>query len=105
MVVSLPSHITGFVSITEISEPLAAVVERAAMTDEDQEEELPNLRDFFYVGQWVRCVIMTLDDGSKKAGSSSVRADGNGKHSRRIELSLKPGLVNIGVASKDLGVG
>ncbi|KAL1925395.1 uncharacterized protein VTP21DRAFT_278 [Calcarisporiella thermophila] len=117
LVVSLPNHLTGYVSITDISEPLTKLVEKAAMEDaeeSDEEEdmepdrdekkettELPDLKTLFHIGQWVPCVIVQLEGPSADAAAVS----GHEKRRKRIELSLKPELLNSGVSSKDLQPG
>ncbi|OZJ06201.1 hypothetical protein BZG36_00854, partial [Bifiguratus adelaidae] len=109
MAVSLPNHLTGYVAITEISDKISKLVEKAAAADEDEDMEdedqdmdsetaLPDLKALFHVGQWVRCIILELDDGKKGGGAM----DKEQKSKKRIELSLKPNLVNNGVAAKDL---
>ncbi|KAJ3043804.1 Protein RRP5 [Rhizophlyctis rosea] len=96
LAVSLPNQLTGYVSITEISDHISAQVEKAANDeDEDEDAEVPNLRDFFYLGQPITCVVI----------STEVNKEGEGKSRRRIELSLKPELVNVGVSATDLFVG
>ncbi|KAF9215680.1 rRNA biogenesis protein rrp5 [Podila verticillata] len=86
LVVSLPNNLTGYVTITEISDELL------------ESETLPSLKDLFYVGQWVQCVIVGLQQGA----SGGSAASGSDKHRRKILLSLKPFIVNAGVKSIDI---
>lgn len=126
LVISLPNQQTGFVSITDISDYITAQVEAAAgdmendddeenttgaADKDDQETEVPNLSDFFTVGQLLTCAISALQTGSPSAPSSNSN---NGKNSnnnaaapssstkRRIELSLKPEHVNAALSVTDL---
>lgn len=91
--VSLPHQLTGVVPITEISEGVSAMVEKVANQDEDEDMDeevaLPNLKEMFRVGQWIRCKITSLQSGDKKV----------------IELTLKPKLVNEDIEKVDITPG
>ncbi|KAF1805233.1 hypothetical protein FB192DRAFT_1361755 [Mucor lusitanicus] len=92
--VSLPHQLVGVVPITEISDAITAIVEKVANEDEDEDMDgeataLPNLADLFYVGQWVRCKITSIQTDGKKV----------------IELSLKPSLVNEDIIKVDITPG
>ncbi|KAG0172965.1 rRNA biogenesis protein rrp5 [Apophysomyces sp. BC1034] len=92
--VSLPHQLSGVVPITEISDALTSMVEKAAEAQDDEEDndekpEIPDLHKLFRVGQWLRCRITLAQD----------RANGD---RRRLELSLKPQLVNESVAKVDV---
>ncbi|ORX62966.1 TPR-like protein [Hesseltinella vesiculosa] len=89
LLVSLPCQLNGSVAITEISGPLTSLVELAA-EDEDDEIELPSLSDLFYIGQWVHCRVIQLEET---------------KGAKRIELSLKPSVVNENVLKVDVSQG
>ncbi|KAG0094044.1 rRNA biogenesis protein rrp5 [Podila epicladia] len=89
LVVSLPNNLTGYVTITEISDELL------------EGESLPSLKELFYVGQWVQCVIVGLQQGA----SGGSAASGSDKHRRKILLSLKPFIVNAGVKAIDIASG
>lgn len=90
IVVGLPNQLVGVVPITEVSDQLSTLVEAAA-EDEDDEIELPNNKDIFYIGQWVQCRVTGVegDDGSKK----------------KIDLSMKPSAVNGSIAKMDVTSG
>ncbi|ORX93442.1 nucleic acid-binding protein [Basidiobolus meristosporus CBS 931.73] len=96
--VSLPNHLIGFVSITEISDAISTLVEIAAKAEEDSDDEemvdtqLPSLKEIFQVGQYVNCSVTKLEGVSDKGA----------KAKRRIELSLNPSTVNAGIARDDL---
>lgn len=93
--VSLPHQLTGVIPITEISEGISAMVEKVANQDDEEDEDmdeeiaLPNLKELFHVGQWVRCKITSLQSGNKKA----------------IDLTLKPKLVNEDLEKVDVTPG
>ncbi len=78
LTVSLPSGLSGCVSITDISDELCALLERIANDDDDapSADSVPDLRSLFHVGQLVLCTVLDFcsEDGSK----------------RRIDLSLNP---------------
>ncbi|KAI9013729.1 hypothetical protein CLU79DRAFT_387856 [Phycomyces nitens] len=95
LVVSLPHQLVGVVPITEISAPLTSIVEKVAgQGDENDEEDenitLPNLHSLFRVGQWVRCRLTVLQDRENKVVK------------KRIELSMKPEVVNSDLAKVDV---
>lgn len=85
----MPNNLTGYVTITEISDELL------------EGESLPSLKDLFYIGQWVQCVIVGLQQGA----SGGSAASGSDKHRRKILLSLKPFIVNAGVKAIDIASG
>ncbi|KAG0259771.1 rRNA biogenesis protein rrp5 [Mortierella polycephala] len=91
LVVALPNNLTGYVSISEISDEL---IQAAGDT-------LPNLRDLFFVGQWVQCAIIELQQGA----SGGKAASGSDKHRRKIHLSMRPFIVNAGVKTLDIAAG
>ncbi|ORZ06034.1 hypothetical protein BCR42DRAFT_427544 [Absidia repens] len=94
ILVALPNQLVGTLPITEISDVLTKQVEAAAAADEDEDEdmdnntELPDLNTLFHIGQWVPCSI------------TSVQGNDSGK--KRIELSLKPSIVNSAIAKVDI---
>ncbi|KAI8991069.1 hypothetical protein BDF20DRAFT_811062 [Mycotypha africana] len=96
--VSLPHQLVGVVAITEISDALTAMVEKAANEDENMEDSddddsndisLPKLDKLFRVGQWVRCKVIALQSENKKM----------------IELTLNPSKVNEDVPKIDITPG
>lgn len=105
--VSFTDNISGFVKITNISEQLNAVLEdldedmedeKVAQVKQDGEydssddeatekpsKELPDLKNYFQLGQWLRCSVVlnsTFDTERKK------------NQKKRIELSIAPSDVN-----------
>jgi rRNA biogenesis protein RRP5 len=89
LVISLPNGLTGFVSITEISEEISKIAEQVANDDND-EEELPELNSLFTIGQLIACAVSELSDVSNK---------------KKINLSIKPSIVNATLISKDISTG
>ncbi|KAK9768908.1 rRNA biogenesis protein rrp5 [Basidiobolus ranarum] len=95
--VSLPNHLIGFVSITEVSDAISKAVEAAARAEEDSDDEgsdpvLPSLNELFKIGQYVNCAVTKLEGSSDKSASAK----------KRIELSLNPSTVNAGIMKDDL---
>jgi rRNA biogenesis protein RRP5 len=118
LVVSLPNQLLGHVPITNITSQLTAKLEKldedaergsdVSMDNDVEAEEslLPNLEDLFKPGQYVRAVIMAVhSQGTSFTGLASKSRDGNEKNSRRVELSLVPEKVNVGIAKADLKTG
>jgi rRNA biogenesis protein RRP5 len=126
LVVALPNHMTGKVPITEISDAITRRVEAAALDEESEQDEpmpdvdeevddedlvaaatrlergLPDLRQLFSVGQWVRCAVVGLPDNDE---STTGDAKAKSRRKRHIELSLKVEHVNAGLATLDLIAG
>lgn len=114
LVVSLPNQLFAHVPITQITSQLNERLESTndaedAELDDDQSEssnQVPGLMNLFYVGQYVRAVVITTHapGTTDAAGLGRVRDDAI-KASRRVELSLLPEKVNTGVRKVDLKVG
>lgn len=114
LVVSLPNQLFAHVPITQITSQLSERLESTndaedAELDDDQSEssnQVPGLTNLFYVGQYVRAVVITTHapGTTNAAGLGRVRDDAI-KASRRVELSLLPEKVNTGVRKVDLKVG
>ena len=101
LTVSLPNQLIGYVSITQISSAISRAVETAANADSDDEMSdedsplLPDLKDLFAVGQWVRCAVI-----GKEGGDGDDERDKQKK--KRVDLSLNPEIVNNGIVVDDL---
>ncbi|KAI9206531.1 uncharacterized protein BJ171DRAFT_422163 [Polychytrium aggregatum] len=101
MVVSLPNQLSGFVSITEVSSVFASNIEKATLDDKDDEDEgkdddsgIPDLKSLYAVGQVVLCSVISVSHSSEKDEKTKTR--------NRIELSLRPELVNADFAASTL---
>jgi rRNA biogenesis protein RRP5 len=89
--ISLPNNLTGYVSIAEISDELSDILEKIANEEEEEDEyesqestqkktyELPSLKDMFRIGEWVSCIVVSLESHHDH---------------KKIELSLKPSLIH-----------
>ncbi|KAI0046598.1 nucleic acid-binding protein [Auriscalpium vulgare] len=123
LVVSLPNQLLGHIPITQISTELTRALETMDMDSDDQSEaereeeeeeeetvkssRVPDLQDIFSTGQYVRCVVSAVHaPGAAGAASGMGRGrDEAERASRRVELSLVPEQVNVGVAKMDLKPG
>ena len=118
LVVSLPNQLYGHVPITQISSEFTSALESMDADDElpsDEEAEgadagtsrVPDLFDLFRPGQYLRCVAVAAHAaGATKTAAGTGRArDDVEKVSRRVELSLVPEQVNLGVVKTDLKSG
>ncbi|KAG9314209.1 hypothetical protein JVU11DRAFT_4995 [Chiua virens] len=114
LVVSLPNQLLAHVPITQITSQLTARLESTNTVedeelDDDKSEcstQVPDLTDLFYVGQYIRAIVMSAHapGTTDVVGLGRVRDDAV-KASRRVELSLLPEKVNMGVQKVDLKVG
>lgn len=76
------------------------------MEDEEEGSQIPDLFEMFRVGQYVRAVVTNVHavGVSDMMGVGKLRDD-LAKASRRMELSLVPEKVNVGVQKTDLKSG
>ncbi|KAF8578416.1 U3 snoRNP-associated protein Rrp5 [Ramaria rubella] len=114
LIVSLPCQLVGHVPITHVSTQLTKQLE--ALDEEDEEfleqdddetrpRRAPELFEIFRVGQYVRAVVTAI----RPAGTTSRdiiglrrKMDEIERACQRVELSLIPERVNIGVSKEDL---
>ena len=117
LIVSLPDQLLGHVPITQISSQMTSVLEAAeaestgevesdAEEDTPNDRDLPDLTELFRIGEFVRAFVTLV----KPPGTTDGRVFGHyrdemEKASRRVELSLIPDQVNVGVAKTDLNRG
>ncbi|CAK3974397.1 rRNA biogenesis RRP5 [Lecanosticta acicola] len=88
---ALPNNLTGYVPLTAISDRLNARIEKLLgddNEDEAEDDEDIDLKQIFYIGQWLRAVVASMGTDSPETG---------GKSKKHIELSLVPGAVNGGL--------
>ncbi|KAJ4372710.1 rRNA biogenesis protein rrp5 [Didymella sp. IMI 355093] len=93
VVLALPNNLVGYVPITAVSDKLNERLEKLLKEEEgekgEDEEDFEDveLRDMFFVGQYLRaCVTSTTDDTARAR--------------KRLELSIDPKLVNKGVPKR-----
>jgi len=117
LIVSLPCQLVGHIPITHVSTQLTKQLE--AMDEEDEEDldkededvvprKAAELFEIFRVGQYVRAVITAV----RPAGTTARdviglrrKLDETERACQRVELSLIPEQVNIGVSKQDLTTG
>jgi rRNA biogenesis protein RRP5 len=95
VVVSLPNNLKGFIKATEISDNLTKMVEAELASNksdnDDDESSLPKLSDLLYLGQYVRCVIIKLDESQST--------------NKRIFLSMRESVLNRGLSLRTINAG
>lgn len=99
LVVSLPNHLTAYVSCNRVSKHLDALF--TAYTSSDDSESVPappKLSDFYQEGDSVIGTIVCVE-GQALPGSDEP------KKRKRIEISLIPSQVNADMSSSDLQAG
>jgi rRNA biogenesis protein RRP5 len=79
--------------------------------DEDEDEDEfktrpPSLSELFHPGQYIRAIVTAVHaPGTTNATGIAKARDEASKASRRVELSLVPGCVNVDVHKADLRPG
>ncbi|KAK9239989.1 hypothetical protein V1525DRAFT_396537 [Lipomyces kononenkoae] len=110
---SLPNNLTGYIPITNISEQISTKLDAIEQESDDvssasdgeengedksnkkiNEDQIPDLKSLFRVGQWLRAIVTERQSGSGDNGKK--------KH---IELSIKPEAVNSFIDTEDLTKG
>ncbi|KAK9386774.1 hypothetical protein V1515DRAFT_587107 [Lipomyces mesembrius] len=110
---SMPNNLTGYIPITNISEQISTKLDAIeqdsddvpAASDEENEhrdiskkeineDQIPDLKALFRVGQWLRAIVTERQSGTGDKGRK--------KH---IELSVKPEAVNSIIDREDLTKG
>ena len=98
---SLPNNLTGYVPLTSVSKGLEDRIEKLLNDEEDDDdendesstEESFDLKDHFYLGQYLRAYVVST---GTEAGESS------GRSKKRLELSIDPRQANTGLSKSDL---
>lgn len=94
---ALPNNLTGYITLTSISDKFTEVVEAIAQdeaSDEKDDIEQLDLQSLFYIGQYLRAYVISTTDEMP-----------SGRMGRRhIELSIDPHRVNSGLHKADLVV-
>ncbi|BFZ55342.1 rRNA bioproteinsis protein rrp5 [Savitreella phatthalungensis] len=89
LVIALPNNLLGFVSLVEVSDELAKLVEGVDDSDNDDDMDLPDLpklTTLFAPGQYLRTSVIASTPQQGKDASKK----------NRIDLTLKPSVVNAG---------
>ncbi|KAJ5945564.1 RRNA biogenesis protein RRP5 [Penicillium verhagenii] len=100
LAVSLPNGLVGFVPLTSISKVLDDKIEKLlndeGSDDEDSsDEDSIDLKDYFYIGQYIRTYVVSTGTEATEAGVRSKK---------RLELSIDPKQANTGLSKSDLVV-
>ena len=100
LTVALPNDLSGYVPITAVSKHLTAKIEKLLKVEgsnsqrENEDDEDVILEDYFKIGEYLRVAVTST--GSNGETSSSRK---------RLELSLDPSQVNVGIDKSDLVIG
>ncbi|KAI8900511.1 hypothetical protein BC833DRAFT_523413 [Globomyces pollinis-pini] len=86
LTISLPNQLNGYVSITEINDYITTKVEQVA-EDEEDDLSLPELSDYFSVGQPVSCKVISVSNATSK---------------KRIDLTVNPSSINSKLESNSI---
>ncbi|KAF2189023.1 rRNA biogenesis protein-like protein RRP5 [Zopfia rhizophila CBS 207.26] len=104
IVLALPNNLSGFVPLTAISDKLTTRIEKLVQEEErsdvdssiSEDFEDIDLKEMFFVGQYLRAYVTSSTDGGLKDGVTKSR--------KRIELSIDPKVVNRGISKSNLAV-
>lgn len=95
LALSLPNNLTGYVSLTSISDKLTKRIEALAADEEEVDEQSPDtkidLKKLFSIGQYLRAYVV----------STQEEASTGAKGKRHIELSINPREANSGLNNAD----
>ncbi|KAJ5755064.1 hypothetical protein N7533_004607 [Penicillium manginii] len=94
---SLPNNLVGYVPLTSVSKGLEDRIEKMLNEedddDDDSEEISFDLKDHFYIGQYLRAYVVSTGAEATEAG---------GRNKKHIELSIDPRQANSGLSKSDL---
>ncbi|CAG8054270.1 unnamed protein product [Penicillium olsonii] len=95
---SLPNNLVGYVPLTSVSKGLEDKLEKmlnddAEDDDESSDDESFDLKEHFYLGQYLRAFVVS---------TGSNPDDPKAKSKKRIELSIDPRQTNTGFSKSDL---
>ncbi|KAB5588082.1 RRNA biogenesis protein RRP5 [Ceratobasidium theobromae] len=113
LIISLPNQLMGHVPIVNISSQLTSRLEAAPSNtsepehDEHDEESdsVPSLSHIFTPGQYISCIVKQVRPASSTIDFGAKPRDEEEKAARRVELSIRPNEINVGIGSGDLCVG
>ena len=94
LALSIPNNLTGYVSLTSISDKLTKRIEALAADEEAEEQNADtriDLKKLFFVGQYLRAYVT----------STQEEASTGAKGKRHIELSINPREANSGLNKVD----
>ncbi len=94
LALNLPNNLTGYVSLTSISDNLTKQIEALAANEEADEQDAEteiDLKKFFSIGQYLRAYVT----------STQEEASTGAKGKRHIELSINPREANSGLKKAD----
>src|SRR5690606_23515724 len=107
---SLPNNLTGYIPLTAISNQYSSILEKVLADQEqsdaddemverssEEDETYIRLDRQYYVGQFLRAFVVSVEDSGKHSTSRQPR--------KRIELSIHPAQANEPLTLKELVVG
>lgn len=94
---SLPNNLVGYVPLTAVSKGLDDRIEKMLNEEEDDDDSSDeisfDLKDHFYIGQYLRAYVVSTGTESTEAGA---------RNKKRLELSIDPRQTNSGLSKSDL---
>ncbi|KAJ5980771.1 hypothetical protein N7481_008069 [Penicillium waksmanii] len=94
---SLPNNLVGYVPLTSVSKGLENRIEKMLNEEEDDDDDSEeisfDLKDHFYIGQYLRAYVVSTGAEATEAG---------GRNKKHIELSIDPRQANSGLSKSDL---
>ncbi|KAG8680586.1 rRNA biogenesis protein rrp5, partial [Ceratobasidium sp. 394] len=114
LIVSLPNQLMGHVPIINISPQLTSRLDSTPSrssrspsppSEDEEEDDIPSLIQLFSLGQYVSCVVKQVRPPNGSIDFGARPRDESEKAAKRVELSIRPGDVNVGVGITDIRVG
>ena len=100
---SIPNNLIGYIPLTSVSKILNRKIEKLLDDDDtsdgghdledDTEQDTIDLKDYFYLGQYLRAYVVSTE---------ADRSGGSSRSKKRIELSVDPEQANSGLTKSDL---
>ena len=100
LTIALPNDLFGYVPITAVSEQFTAKIEKLLKEEgsdsqgQDEEDQTILLKDYFKIGEYLRVAVTSTGSSSETSSSR-----------KRLELSLDPSQVNVGLGKSNLAIG
>ena len=100
-------QLLGHIPVTQISSVYTQRLDSADDEGSDDDSLLPELSDMFKPGDWLRAIVTRVQPPGSKAqvDLGAVPTTDEERSCAKLELSIAPGQVNVGITKGDLTAG